>query len=615
MLWTYARRLDALESVSFSHVPLEEVQDKFELFDGRLLDLEQWRNEQQDRMQTSPEPLKSAEAAESSGSKRRRLLSSGDNRSFASDESFDSTAAAHAEAAVLATIAVNVETGPRIYALESRVADLENAALPTFTRPWEVQVVLLPWGRDLRGIWFSSTDATQHSMRASNAGLDEWSGAQSLAKISFQSSASAAWTTESIQAWAEDAQDWLSPKACGPTGTAFKRLASRGLVRDVTFTASDPRHILDVISGAFRKTLPSVDVEEPGPAEQYHGLCEKFLPLRKVRKSSRLRFLSPAEMITSASWTAGFLDSSVIMKCGDGQRRLYVTTPPAHLQGTDGGWTWKTLRELPPRDANGEQYAGQVDRTVAIEACWSYNDKLDCSHSLHSTFGLDDPHGSQWSIKSQQTTGRADQKAGNPTPASSSPDIRTVRQRTSSLPSSTSAHGRHREALPKRRVASFETVGTVPIVAGAELDPAKRRRISASPEAERRGVNFTPRWSREPPSPFHSDHAGDARSQGASSGRKRGSTPFAYATPHSNMNYVGPGAAFGDGDTERNTDIDDAGQAGEEWDGMEEAAVGPSDDDKSEDDEEEEDEDQDEDDDDDEHDDDVGEGYLSKGAA
>lgn len=100
---------------------------------------------------------------------------------------------------------------------------------------------------------------------------------------------------------------------------------------------------------------------------------------------------------------------------------------------------------------------------------------------------------------------------------------------------------------------------------------AKRRRISISPELERRGVNFTPRWSREPPSPFTSDNLGEGRSQGTA-GRKRGTTPFAYATPHSNSNYIGRMDFSGcDGDTEADTEIaaPAATAPEEEWEGVE----------------------------------------------
>lgn len=64
----------------------------------------------------------------------------------------------------------------------------------------------------------------------------------------------------------------------------------------------------------------------------------------------------------------------------------------------------------------------------------------------------------------------------------------------------------------------------------------------------------------------------EARSQGASSRNPRGTTPFAYATPHSNSQYVGrPGYFGGDGDTEADTDIgaNHSHEAEEEWEGVE----------------------------------------------
>ncbi|KAI7006959.1 hypothetical protein KC366_g18173, partial [Hortaea werneckii] len=234
----YGHRIDVLENLSFSHVPIEEIQDKFENFDGRLLDLEHWRSEHEREQENEQASL---ESSKQENSKKRRLLPT-ESGSFASDGSFDSAAAAQTEAAVLATLAANAETVPRIEALENRMTDFENEAMPSFTRPWQVQVVLLPWGSDLHGIWFSAMDATHHSMKSSQQASDEWSGAQSLPKLSFQSATVGAWTTESIQAWANETEEWLSPKACGPNGMVFQRLASRGLVQDVTFHASDSRH-------------------------------------------------------------------------------------------------------------------------------------------------------------------------------------------------------------------------------------------------------------------------------------------------------------------------------------------------------------------------------------
>ena len=562
LIRSYGQRLDLLESLSFSHVPLEELQERFEHFDGRILDIEQWRTER-DREHASPEPV----TAPNNG--RRRLLPT-DTDSFSSDVSFDSNAAAHTEAVVMATLATNAITDPRIEALEGRVTDLENAGPPSFARPWQVQVVLLPWGRHLRGIWFSSTEATQRSMRSSTQ--DEWSGAQSIPKLSYKSSDSAAWTTESIQAWANEAQDWLSPKACGPSGSVFQRLASRGLIQDVALTATDSRHILSTLRAAFGKILGQSRAEVSPPAT-HQALSEDFIPLRKIRKSSRLRFLTPSEMITSATWDAAFLDASVLMKIGDGQRRLYLTTPDAYLQPPDDGYTWTNLRQLPIFDASAGEQAAQASGT-AIEACWSYNEQLDHAVSTHSSFAS---HTSPWTAD----TPDVQHDENEATAMSIQSEAQPRHHRTVSLPSSSLAASGAREDLPKRRVASFETAGMVPTLAddhGFEIQ-AKRRRISVSPEAERRGVNFTPRWSREPPSPFTSEAAMEARSQGTSSRNKRGATPFAYATPHSNNQYVGRPEYFGgDGDTEADTELagDHSDRGEEEWEGVDDGPVAGS---------------------------------------
>ena len=589
LMQSYGRRLDLLESLSFSHVPVEELQERFELFDGRILDLEQFRadHEREHEHAASPEPVPPP------ASKKRHKIPI-EMGSFSSDVSFDSNAAAHTEAVVMATLATNSITHPRLEALETRVTDIENAAGPSFARPWRVEVVLLPWGDHLRGIWFSANEATQRSMKSSTQLSDEWSGAQSATKLSFKSQDTAAWTTESIQAWANDTQEWLSPKACGPSGTVFQRLESRGLVRMVELKASDSRHLLNTLKAAFGALLPNTD-EVMNDASQYQALSEDFVPLRKVRKSSRLRFLDRAEMITSATWTAEFLDSSVFMKVSDGQRRLYITTPDAYLQTAEQAWTWPQLRQLPMHGASIDEQTAEATGNV-IEACWSYNEHLDHAPSAQSSFVS---HGSFLSTRTPDAPDS--NEAEEIQLASSKPEAQRHHRRTISLPSSASAALAPMLALPKRRVASFETAGMVPITSddhGLEVQ-AKRRRISISPEAERRGVNFTPRWSREPPSPFTSE----VPSQGASSRHmQRGTTPFAYATPHSNTQYPAKDGYFeGDGDTEVDTDL--AGEASdhgeEEWEGVDDGSESSMDEDGQ------------MDDDDDE--DDVDEGLMSLG--
>ncbi|KAK4903369.1 hypothetical protein LTR27_000300 [Elasticomyces elasticus] len=557
LLRSLSHRVESLESMSFSHVPVEVVEEKFENMDVRLLDLEQWRT-----YTDNPAPTSVRKDTE-----RRRMLPS-EIESFSSDGSFDSTAAAHTEAVVLATLAANSETGPRIDDLERRLTDLEQA-VPSFANPWHIQVVVLPFGRLLRGIWFSALEATQHSMQQSMQASDEWPGTQSAPKLSFGASTSAAWTTDSIEAWASDAHGWLSPKACGPNGSVFQRLASRGLVQDVTLTAPDSRHILGALAAAFGPILDKDDATAPVDGH-YKALGEPFIPLRKERKSSRLRFLSKAEMVTPALWTAGFLDSAVVMKINDGQRRLYVTTPEAYIQSDIDGWSWPKLKQLPLFDASDDERAANA-RGSAIEACWAHNETLDRpAASLAPSFATSrGPYGSPADQPLQSNSEIVEGAQDTSRPYVVSRTQPEGRCRTASLPSSTSAAEPQRV---KRRVASFETIGSTARHSSDVQDYAvfKKRRISFSSEAERRGVGITPRMSREPPSPYTSEPVGDTIDH-CSASRNRGMTPFAYATPHSNSN---PGVdrmehSAGDGDTEADTDLAMPHTEDDEWQGVE----------------------------------------------
>jgi hypothetical protein len=297
-----------------------------------------------------------------------------------------------------------------------------------------------------------------------------------------------------------------------------------------------------------------------------------------MRKSSRLRFLSPAEMVSSACWTASFLDSSVMMKITDGQRRLYMTTPEGYLQPGEG-WSWQSLRQLPLFDASSEEQEAQASH-LAVEACWTYNDRLDARPmSVHTSFASQHSHQSAWDQDTQHfnqsESDERDEQLHNPM----SPQLgtRPFHHRTVSLPLSSSPESVLKSSLSKRRVASFETTrgaGTGSTDLHAIMVAGKRRRISSSPEAERKGLGFTPRLSREPPSPFPSENVPttvEGFSQGTILSRKRGTTPFAYATPHSNSNYIGrveftECTGGDDGDTEADAEMPNAD---DEWHGVE----------------------------------------------
>lgn len=571
----YGRRIDILETMSFTHLPSDEVIDRFDMMDGRLLDIEQWRTDQ-DRAQETDDVDERLDAIKSrvnelehwretepkrpedASSSMRDLLP--DTSSFASDGSFDSEAAAQTEAIVLATLAANAETRPRLDALENRITDLENTSLPSLARPWAVQVVILPFGRQLSGIWFSSSESTQQSRRTATQASEEWPGPtlQFTAKSSFNADDNTgAWTTRSIEAWARRTEDeFLSAKACGPSGTVFKRLESRGLVQDIVLTSPDALHFSKQIALAFGNVLGERAACDG--LDRFRGLRESFIPLRKVRQSSRLRFLTKAEMVTSAIWNASMLES-VFMRVHDGQRRLYMTTPEAYTQPLSPGWTWPSLRNLPMYGADGELQAAQLVGTV-VESCWTFKDRLDHSSSLNSSFAS---QGSPWGMLSASPENNYSDLSKELASQIAPPDNAA---RPGSLPRSISAHGMELGVLSERRGASVGMNFTISATEDIRINGSKRRRISSSPELACRGADFTPRWSREPPSPFTSDDHGLARSQ-ATSSRPRGTTPFAYMTPHSNLD-----SRDDDGDTEVDTEApivhSENGDDTEEWEGM-----------------------------------------------
>ena len=562
----FGRRLDMLENLSFPHMPIGEVEERFELIDGRLIDLETWRRDR-DIAAEAAEAAKRQESEEPP--KHRRLLPT-ESGSFASDGSYDSNAAVQTEAVVLATLAASAEIRPSIDALEFRVAELESAALPSFSRPWHIQVVILPFGRLLPGIWFSSHESTQQSMQPATANQDEWGGVEdTTGKTSFRSSGSAAWTTESIQAWANEARDeWLLPKACGPNGIVFQRLESRGLIRDVKITSPDARHISRTIYEAFDDVLSRDDELVAEAIKKYGAFREHYIPLRKVRKSARLRFLSPSEMATPALWTAGFLESSVFMKTDEG-RRLYMTVPAGYLQPHGSHWSWPMIKSLPMAGADRAFQAARDGGSV-IESCWTYHDRLDRIDNLDSSFA---EHESVWSTRSQNSARSSEFEAAQ----RSSDDYKRIQ--AVPVPRAASQPGPSIEPLGKRRVASYETTTTVSASEFGSDAMIKRRRLSDSPELERRGVNFTPRWSREPPSPYtHDDPAGIMRSQVTILAAKRGITPTAYATPHSHFDS----SRAGEGDTEPDTEVpvarsEHGDDDPEEWEGVQDdpSAVSP----------------------------------------
>lgn len=629
-----SNRLDVLENGSFNYVQPEDLHNTLEMYEGRLIDVEH-RIEEQEKLQQG------IEDEHGNGSLTRRR-SQGVHTSFRSNNSIQSTTSS---ALILAAME-RKDTEMEIDGIKDRLDLLEAAAMPTLTNPWQVEVVLLPWGRDLRGIWFSPEEPMHTLGRTTTQDSEEWTQARSStrsqalqlsdgsrdvdsslhsaaiasSKGSLFSSSGSGWSSQAISDWASGStEDWLSPKACGSNNMVYKRLQSRGFVRDVLFRGASARDIQLALSHAFGGVLQSLHHEdsETNPLiDQYPGLQASYIPLRKVLKESRLRFLTPAEMSSSALWSAHFLAAGVIMRVSGGRRRLYITTREAYTQQHEFAakeQTWPELRQLPrfqpdqdsQMEGNDEHCQSKVQEADAKEACWQYVEAYDAPPaSVNSSFGSNQslhlsmrPADRQWrrSITPNSILKNKNFHPVSPLSEFHPQHLGERRQRTVSASIiETFPPGPNKRRLhssPTKQSSVPPSTSRAPSVSVTRL---KRRRVtrSSSPHAEDVMAqqaqmilcNPTPisRRSREPPSPFYSSLPALARSNSDVTSRPSQrsvavagkSTPFAYATPHSGP-FIG-GLAFGGynngGDTEPDDDDEDNAYDGEDgeqsWGGV-----------------------------------------------
>ncbi|KAF2640377.1 hypothetical protein P280DRAFT_34377 [Massarina eburnea CBS 473.64] len=409
-------RLSMLENNnSFNYAHPEEVQRTYDTLDGRLLHLENRMDDHDVLHQTID-----ADQSSPSVSHRRVATVTG---SFGSNHSCQSTSSS----TLILEAMDRSEVANEIGSIKDRLEVLEAAALPTSLNPWEVEIVLLPWGRDLRGVWFSPDESMHDPCNVTTQDTEEWTQARSSTLCQPRttlrpfrdtdsspfpgrsprnshpfSDTESGWSSQEISEWASvSADDLMLPKACGSNNLVYKRLKSRGLAVDVKFTSASATDIQGTISHAFKDLLERfryTDEDESGITNTFPGLQASFIPLRKVIKSSRLRFLTPAEMVTSALWTAQFLASGVLMRVSGGKKRLYVTHREAYTQPSDelgDAWTWQQLRLLPRRqmdadsqmEGNDEHCQPQVPEADAREACWAFFEALDAPFTnVHSSF-------------------------------------------------------------------------------------------------------------------------------------------------------------------------------------------------------------------------------------
>ncbi|OAL52105.1 hypothetical protein IQ07DRAFT_506430 [Pyrenochaeta sp. DS3sAY3a] len=610
-------RLDMLENGSFNYVQPEDLNQTLEMYEGRLIEVEH-------RMDEHEKYHQAIDAEHSSASFSRRRLGNA-TTSFGSNHSFQSTTSSTLILSAMDRKHTEVALGD----IKDRLDMLEAAALPTSLNPWEVEVVLLPWGRDLRGIWFSPDEPMHDLNKTTTQDSEEWTqaraaklnqslqspqtllresdssphaGGRSSAKDTLFSDSGSGWSSQAISDWASGSEEsWLYPKACGSNNLVYKRLKSRGFIRNIMLKGASARDVQAALSNIFKDLLEHLNYSEQDqdPTINTHpGLRASFIPLRKVLKESKLRFLTPAEMSSSALWSAQFLTAGVMMRVSEGKKRLYVTHREAYMQQRDvigSAWSWQEIRELPrfqpeqdsQMEGNDKQCQPHIPEADAKEPCWQFVEALDAPPlSVNSSFGSNQsvqlsmrPADKQWrrSITPSSILKNIRQPIS---PLSENHPQRPVhfRNRTAStsviemFPPGSSK--RRFNSSPVKQSSAPQTASRAP---SASMTRIKRRRVttSSSPRADAQVTwNPTPRRSREPPSPFYSSQPAMPRTNSdiASRPSQRSvavvgkSTPFAYATPYSGAFLGGP--AFGGynngGDTE--PDDDDDGEVS--WHGV-----------------------------------------------
>ncbi|CAG8978792.1 hypothetical protein HYALB_00011057 [Hymenoscyphus albidus] len=565
----HEKRLDALENASFTFSAVEELQEDHKIVDVRVGELEAKNDTLESRVLDLEKGQLALDAA--------------------------SVGSSHDVAASIDSRVSTVTSVHRadLEALKEEVAELRSLAPPSHARPWEVEVVFLPFGYDLKGVWRLNHEMSQHS-RANSSGETRTQN-QSMAAAQAMLTA-----PDQVLAWERSGPDfddpievsWLNARACSRGSIMDQRLRSRGLVKQIQVFGPDAIDVQTAIMTAFGN-LPDLLVDDPytprddekryvpNSSTNYLGLQASWIPLRKLHKNSSLRFLSTSEMLTPALWTVQFLATSVAMRT-KGLRRLYVTHRDGYIQqhGDPTDWTWQKLRQLPRVYYPDQMDPSLTDHTPeadAEEPCWAFDayydppPLLDVNTSFASQV-------SELSIRSlryeEPPVSPSDHFSSAPlspiessTPVSRAPPVRRpaspvmernpfrpLHIRTISMP--TSVRLKSPAPSSKRRIGSFEQeVPSSPSRATSTSTNTvlKRRRISRSPS--RAAIN-TPRWSAAPSSPY-------AYVEETTS--KRATTPFAYATPHSNAPYVDTrpkGAAEIEIYQDRFEDSDDGGDFG-----------------------------------------------------
>ncbi|KUI60600.1 hypothetical protein VP1G_07780 [Cytospora mali] len=378
----HEQRLETLESGSIYNTALEEFSEKHDMTDLRLTEIE-------NRMDDVERKLNDDNTSVFSSNAVTRCRNDATGNEMSVSYSAIERALDHAALARL------------FEPLQARVTQLESSSLPSYTSPWELEVVFLPF--PLKGIWIEEQNFKIHPGSGGRYENTQWPNSNSRATPMPQALAA-------YDEWAGLGSGWLLPKACAPGRMIDQRLRSRGFSKTVQVRGCGARSVQLAISNAFEsilRVIPHPDSPRSPYAadprlDKYLGLQQSWLPLRKVHKDARLRFLSPTELLTPTNWDATFLMDSVVMKA-TGMHRLYITQPEAYLQdnqtirfhSVNSGWAWQKLRELDRvyPDSQVSDVSSEVPEADALEEYWAFDARYDDPpNSRQSSVSLHQPH-------------------------------------------------------------------------------------------------------------------------------------------------------------------------------------------------------------------------------
>ncbi|KAM0453521.1 hypothetical protein ACHAPV_006307 [Trichoderma viride] len=511
---THSERLDKLETASFSDNAHEECSDNYELMDIRVIELE---NKMEDI--------------------EKRALDNDSTNGHPDDVATPSSDASTTSSSANRP-GYSREVYSQLQSLQAQVDQLQSV-IPSQNHAWEVEVVFMPF--PLGWLW-----QPVHQFKAAlNIGNeDDWT----QLPMTLSTSRSRA-QSPFLEDWAAHDRDveWLLPRACSDNGVADWRLRSRGLVKKIVVKNPDARSVSVAMHAAFGNVFRDMHMyarpQSPhSKASRYMGLQSPWIPLRKIHRDSRLRFLGPEEMLTPALWDVQFLNS-VMMRSSE--PRLFVTHPDAYLQSYgayESSWTWTRLQEMPPAyDVTESQETPEIDR---LEECWAWNKQLDgpLAAQLPSKIPRQEerrvsispsveifPTDRLWSEPTSTTIHRQSVLAWSKESVPPFP-------RTPSAPIHAITHQSASGAIPKRQLSSRgQSRRSSPAILNLPEASVTKKRQTRDLSGYAR---HTPRLTESPPpTPF--DFARQ-RSRSATPGRgitpARGTTPGGYATPHSIAN-------------------------------------------------------------------------------